>query len=207
MRFLRLSGIYLFIASALLFLTGCSGMLATLYGMNKLHHQHRDAILKQAAVYGIPERDCFELDTSYATFLRGLDTVRYKQQIKNHYQPLQALYYKRDGEFLSFYANCYAGGFPNLKWNLEKFVPPTQAPLDTLLPLDVHMLYLNSLSSGGNGRDNPDYWVIVYWNHWMGRQSRRFIHAVRENAASSGKNVKLFYVNNDNFLAREFSSR
>lgn len=178
-----------------------------MYGMKKLKYQSREQILKLAARYQIPEEDCFELDTGYTTFLRSLDTLKYKQQIKNHYQPLQVLYYKRDGSFISFYVNCYAGGFPNLKWNIGSFVPPTQAPLDSILPLDTHTYYLHSLSSTGSGRPNPDYWVIVYWNRFMGRQSERLIKEVRLNIKNSGKNVKLFYVNNDNFLASQFSSR
>jgi hypothetical protein len=60
--------------------------------------------------FGLPAERTFRLDTSYLRYLFLLDTVRYADQIKNHYQPIQACYYDKSGNLISFHINCYAGG-------------------------------------------------------------------------------------------------
>src|SRR5688572_739650 len=90
---------------------------ATILGMNKLKSIDEKTIVQYAKKYNIPSADNYELDTTYFTFLKSFDTTRYKEQIKNHYQPLQALYYDKTGHLQSFQINCYAGGIPNLNWN------------------------------------------------------------------------------------------
>jgi hypothetical protein len=79
-----------------------------------------------------------------------LDTLRFKEQIKNHYQPLQALYYNANGELSRFYVNCYAGGFPQLKWNrngiLNTFPPQHQAPVDSILSLKTLSNFLHPVA-------------------------------------------------------------
>ena len=72
-------------------------------------------IVRYANHYNIPIADGYELDTSYYAFLLSHDKARYKEQINNHYQPLQALYFDKSGQLQSFQINCYAGGFPNLQ--------------------------------------------------------------------------------------------
>lgn len=79
--------------------------------------------------YNIPTADSYELDRAYFSYLCSLDTAKYKSQIKNHYQPLQALYYDNLGYLKSFQVNCYASGFPNLKWDRNEIMttfPPRQ---------------------------------------------------------------------------------
>lgn len=192
---------------ALVVLTGCSALFSKMYGIRSLKQLQREEILKIAAQQDLPVEDCFELDTAFATHLKALDVARYREQINNHMQPLQVLYYTRNGEFLSYFVNCYAGGFPNLKWNLKGFVPTTQAPLDSLVSMDTQFLHFQPLASGRGGRPNPDYWVLVYWNRFMGRQSERLLDAVKKNVAESGKNAKVIYVNNDNFLYRALNAQ
>jgi hypothetical protein len=52
--------------------------------------------------------------------------------------------------------------------------------------------------------DGYDYIVIVYWNRFMGRQSKRLIHFVQENSKlQKDKKVKIIYVNNDNIFAAQ----
>ena len=171
--------------------------------MNKLKTQTRESIVEYADRYKIPEEDSFELDTSYSTFIRSLDTARFALEIKNHYQPLQALYYSK-GQLSSFFINCYAGGFPNFRWNISGFIPATQAPVDSILPLRVLSNYLKPLTEKSRRESDHSIYVVIYWNHFMGRQSRKLIDAARTNVKTSGKNVRMIYVNNDNFLAKEF---
>ena len=166
-------------------------------------------IIRYSNKYNISEADSYELDTAYISFLYSLDTTKYKSQIKNHYQPLQALYYSPSGQLQSFQVNCYTGGFPNLKWDrneiMTEFPPKQQAPLDSIVPLKTQMKYLKPLSQTESFLENEyDYIVIVYWSRFMGRQSKRLIHFVQENSRlASDKKVKIIYANNDVVFSQE----
>jgi len=141
------------------------------------------------------------------TLLSSLDSTNFKGQIKNHYQPLQVLYYNKTGELKSFQINCYAGGFPNLDWNRDSlfttFPPREQAPIDSIISIDLQLKYIHPLSQTIDfSNENYEYIVIVYWNRLMGRQSKRLIHFVQENRKlAKDYKVKIIYVNTDNIFA------
>jgi hypothetical protein len=194
------------VALSLLFgLSGCSA----LYGIKENTRVDEKTIVRYSNQYNIPIADCYELDTNYYAFLLSHDKVRYKEQINNHYQPLQAMYFDKSGELKSYQINCYAGGFPNLRWDrngiMTTFPPGKQAPIDSLTPLDVQLKYLKPLSQTIKlARDQYDYIVVVYWNRFIGRQSKRLIRFVQKNSKlETRKKVKIIYVNNDNLFARK----
>ncbi len=182
-------------------------ILSALYGIKKIEKVDSVTVMKYAKKYGIPLSESFELDTTYAKFLSSFDTSVFKNQIKNHYQPLQALYYDSKGELKSFQVNCYAGGFPNLNWYRNKimttFPPKRQAPVDTIVPLGTLLNYLKPV-----GNDVPkminkkyDYTVVVFWSVFTGRQSKRLIKTVQNNVRQGkSENIKILYVNTDNFF-------
>ena len=118
-------------------------------GLKQVKEIDETTIIEVGNKYGIPTEAIFELDTAYLSFLFSLDTTTYQTEIKNHYQPLQALYYSKKGDLLSFQINCYAGGFPNLNWErdsiMQSFPPLEQAPLDSILPLPLHLDYIRPL--------------------------------------------------------------
>ena len=178
-----------------------------LYGLKKLKNVDTATILEYAKKYHIPREADFTLDTAYLKFLSSFDSSIYKEQVKNHYQPLQALYYNRKGQLVSFQVNCYAGGFPNLDWNrngnMTIFPPKQQAPLDKIMPLDTLREYLEPLSQSKiNSNRNDDYTVVVFWSIFMGRQSKRLIHTVQDNLQlGTNKRIRVLYVNTDNFFA------
>ncbi|HOY96372.1 MAG TPA: hypothetical protein PK509_11585 [Catalimonadaceae bacterium] len=188
-------------------LTGCSAIFTGLYGIKKTRVLDEKTIARNASQFNIPSSDSYKLDTAYYSFLLSHDRVRFKQQIYNHYQPLQALYFDPSGKLLSFQVNCYAGGFPNLNWDrngiLTTFPPKKQAPIDSLTPLQTQLRFLKPLSqSSAISTEGVDFVVIVYWNRFMGRQSKRLIQFVQENRKlEPGKKVKILYVNNDNLFA------
>lgn len=189
-------------------LTSCSSIISGIYGIKKIKTVDKYSIHKYAQKFNIPIADCYELDSSYSSFLSSLDTTRYKDQIKNHFQPLQVLYYNKMGQLQSFHINCYASGFPNLQWSLNaqfnNFPPKLQAPLDDILPLDTHLKYIiNDSTKNDLKTDSLDFLVMVYWNKFMGRQSKRLIQFVQENKKTAvNKKVKIIYINNDNLFAR-----
>ena len=166
-------------------------------------------IIRYANKYNVPLTDNYELDTSYISYLYSHDTSKYKSQIKNHYQPLQALYYDDSGDLQSFQVNCYAGGFPNLKWDrneiMTEFPPKQQAPLDSLVHFETQVKYLNPLSKTEEfSEDQYDYFVVVYWSRFMGRQSKRLIKFVQENSKlAPDKKIKIIYANTDDIFAED----
>lgn len=198
-------GINLFILS--ICLSGCSSVLMSIYGSKQPKDISDNAIIKYSKKYNIPLTDSYILDTNYLPFLFSHDTTIYKAQIKNHYQPLQTLYYNKVGVLESFHINCYANGFPNFNWNrdsvLNIFPPKKQAPLDSLVSLNNQIKYLIPLPTSNKIKNKEfDYFVIVYWNRFMGRQSKRLVHFIQENCKlATDKKVRLIYVNTDNMYA------
>jgi len=190
-------------------LTSCSSILTGLYGIKKVKVVDEETIVRYSKKYNIPIADSYELDTSYLSFLFSLDTLMNKEQIKNHYQPLQALYFDETGQLQSFQVNCYAGGFPNLKWDkneiMTTFTPKQQAPVDSILSLEKQLTFLRHMSKSENiETDRYDYIIFVYWNRFMGRQSKRLIRFIQENRKlAEDKKVKIIYANTDNIFATE----
>ncbi|MFC5271270.1 hypothetical protein [Adhaeribacter terreus] len=188
--------------------SGCTYLFSTAYGFKSPKKLNSDQIADQARKYNIPAENSFELDiTFFFGYLKSFDTIQYREQVKNHYQPLQALYFDKHGQLQNFHINCYAGGFPNMQWNrngnFETFPPKPQAPVDTLVSYQTLSRYLKPLSG-----TKPitvladDYTVVVFWSRVMGRQSKRLIQSVQQNTAKSGnQKIRLIYVNNDDLMA------
>ena len=194
------------ILTLVLGLTSCSSIIQGLYGIKNPKELNDQTIIRYSEKYNIPLIDNYKLDTAYLTFLSSLDSTNFKEQIKNHYQPLQVLYYDKTGQLESFQINCYAGGFPNLDWKrdsiFETFPPQKQAPIDSIFPLDIQIKYLQPLSQTNSfSIEYYDYIVIVFWNRLMGRQSKRLIQYVQENIKlARDYKVKIIYVNTDNIF-------
>ena len=198
---------FIIILTIILFdLSAYSQITGGFYGMKKLKRVDNATILEYAKKYNMPLAETFVLDTAYTTVLTSFDTTKFKEQIKNHYQPLQVLYYNKTGQLESFQINCYAGGFPNLDWNrngiMTTFPPKQQAPLDKIIPLDTLLKYLDPLpQTKKTFIKDYDFTVVVFWSIFMGRQSKRLIHIVQENTQLKGKKrIKMIYVNTDNFF-------
>jgi hypothetical protein len=190
-------------------LMGCTaGVIAGLYGMKKMKQIDEKTIVRYSKKYAIPVSDSYELDTSYFSFLLSCDTSVHKKQIKNHYQPLQALYFDKSRKLTSFQINCYAGGFPNLDWNrneiMSTFPPKQQAPPDSILSFEKQLSFLRPLTTTEHlSTDNIDYIIVVYWSKFMNRQSRRLIRFVQQNSKlSNDRQVKIIYANTDNVFAK-----
>jgi hypothetical protein len=189
--------------------TRCSPVILRLYGMKKPKTVSEKTILHYSKKYRIPETDLFILDSNYISFLLSFDSSKFNRHIKNHYQPLQALYYNKNGALESFHVNCYAGGFPNLKWNrngtFETFPPQQQAQLDSLISLKKQFEYFQPLKNTSvlSGSNTYDFFVVVFWSRFMGRQSKRLLHQVQKNSQLSlQQKVKIIYVNNDNAFSK-----
>jgi len=147
----------------------CGGI----YGISKVKPVNENTIFHYASKFNIPPSDSYRLDSTFSSYLFSLDSLKYKEEIKNHYQPLQALYYSKLGMLESFQVNCYAGGFPNLEWSRDEimttFPPKLQAPLDTILSREKLLSHLRAMSQTEKiSPDSYDYLVFVFWNRFMG---------------------------------------
>lgn len=186
-------------------ITSCMRM----YGIKTLKSLPTNAIVKQANKYHIPSGNSYALDSNYRKFLASFDTSLYAEQINNHAQPLQALYYNQQGQLVSFQINCYAGGFPNLNWNRDEnfqvFPPKQQAPVDSLLSLTTLLQHLQPLPGSNpistHMNQSNSYTLVVCWSRFMGRQSERFLQLIQENHRTfAPSSTPILYVNTDNFF-------
>lgn len=189
-------------------LQSCSPIFNGIYGFKKLKTLTEDEIITTAVKFNIPLENCLVLDTNYKSLLKSFDSLTQAETVKNHYQPLQMLYFNKDLKLISFHANCYAGGFPNLKWdrtnNFSTFPPQTVAPLDSLFGYSMILKYTHKFKPMAQSLNEPmvnEYVVLVFWNRFLGRQSKRMISLLQQNATlAKAKNLKIIYINNDNFL-------
>ena len=161
--------------------------------------------------FDLPKEKTFRLDTNYIRYLFSFDTTKYADQIKNHYQPIQALYYDRNGQIVSFHINCYAStGIPgsDFNWNqqnaFKNFVPRTVAPLDSILPLSKH-LFIRTFDNrpiDTAGFSAFDYTIVVHWGKkWRPSDSKNLIKIVSNNAnLAVNKKINIIYVNSDDAL-------
>lgn len=150
------------------------------------------------------------IDTAYYHFLNVQDTLQFRTEKKNHYQPIQTLYYGHGSQPESWIINCYTQGFPNLKWNKDgkfnSFPPNAPTPLDTLVSFEKLMAHARPLFEADSktvlktGPDQP-YTVVVYWNRMMFRQCKRLNRYVQDNLMKTGKPYRLLYINNDGLFA------
>ena len=185
----------------------CTGIMLKMYGFKKTYTVvNNDNLATLAEKHEIPLSDWYELDSSYYSFIMSYDKDIYHSEMNNHLQTLQALYFDKNGDLVSYHINCYAGGFPNLKWNrhgtFDVFIPKLQAPLDSLVTRDKLLPYLNpSIYTEETTFSDYDYVVVVFWGDYLGRQSERFIKIVKQNIDLADKNqqIKVIYVNMDNF--------
>ena len=188
----------------------CSSVFNGIYGLKKQKTLSQNQITKTARKYEIPTESSFVLDTTFFTYLGQFDSLMFFNSRNNHAQPLQVLYFDSLNNLVSYLVNCYAGGFPNLNWNrnnaFEIFPPSQQAPIDSLLSFQKQLDFIHNLN-GSNEKlvlNDSNFTVFVYWNRFMGRQSKRLIKLVKKNVAlAKYNNVRVIYINNDNIYSNK----
>jgi hypothetical protein len=189
-----------FVATCLVTLSSCESILLGAYGIKEYKALGEAEVLKCATQYAIPAKDVYLLDSSFLGYLKTFES---DERHTNHYQPLQALYFNGEGQLVSYQVNCYAGGFPNLKWNrndnFSVFPPKQQAPLDSMVNLETQMRFLQKLVQTETFlAKDYNYVVVVFWSRVMGRQSKRLIKFVQKNALlAKEQKVKIIYANVD----------
>lgn len=159
--------------------------------------------------FNLPSARTFKLDRSYLRYLFSLDTLRFTDQIKNHYQPVQACYYDKSGHLISFHINCYANPVKegeDFYWNQKNafatFVPMSVAPLDSIISLDKHLSFIKTFDSkpiDTAGYSVFDYTAIIHWSKKLYPTGAiKLVKIINENTAlAKSKTINIIYVNND----------
>lgn len=195
--------------------TSCGQLFLMAYGMKSgPKPMTENKIITQAKKWNIPINQIYELEVKpYKAHFSKIDTALFHHMdlqttINNYMQPLQLFYYNPQGELISRFINCDAGGFPNLNWNRSgafdrSFPPlPSLTKLDSLIGLKDQFTFSHSLTKSENKlNSDSNYIIVVYWNRFMGRQSKRLIEYVHKNIDQHhAQKAIVIYVNNDNAL-------
>ena len=201
--------VFISVIAGAMFLYSCRSIMTKAYGIKDIKYLSNEEIQKSSAGLEIPSDQSFELDKYYFTAISGRDSVRNlngkcSPMISKYMQPLQLMYFNEKGELISFHNNCYAGGFPKLKWNSDgqfnQFIPTTTIPItDTALRLNILLPHIKPLN--GNLLLTSDTTVILFWSEFMHKQSKNLIRTAKKNLDldKSGRH-KIIYVNTDNFF-------
>ncbi|MDR2840116.1 MAG: hypothetical protein LBV75_02465 [Paludibacter sp.] len=186
--------------------TSCESVFLKIYGVSEINKVETvDNILKVAKSYNIANENIYELDTAFYKSLELQKDTSNAGIIKNHLQPLQAMYFDKNGQMTAFYINCYAEGFPNLNWNQNNnfnVFPPVQQiglSVDTLITFSKLQPYLTQIS-GNQQEIDGDYFVVVFWSKAFGRQSKHLVEIVKKNIELAQCKVNTMFVFSDNFF-------
>ena len=173
--------------------TTCINSCKNIYGLKSNISVNSDNIEATSKSYGI-KNSFYLVKDPYFSFLKQKTTD--STLIKNHSQPLQAIYFDSSGNIESFHVNCYAAGFPNLNWNkdniLETFPPKSQ----TQNYMNIKLKEYSDFIKFSHSKDEKI--VILFWNNFMGKQTKHFLEQFQKNISKSIKLVKVIYINNDN---------
>lgn len=156
-----------------------------IYGIKKEHHLTLSQLKSLDDQLGISSSSV--LDTTSAKSINGYSvTSDLKKDLK---QPLQ-FWVIANKEVIANKVNCYAGGFPNLKWHLQS-------------------CYANRIVYSGirKGTQTPqiaahfgvasDTTIVVAYSYFMGRQNKRFINECKRFMATQ-PSFRSVFVNMDN---------
>jgi hypothetical protein len=186
------------------------------YGVREPTYLSSAEIQKTADGLHIPGEQSFVLDKSFFKIIKGRDTAtslagKCSPMISKYMQPLQLMYFNEKGNLISFHNNCYAGGFPKLKWNrdgqFDKFIPKTTIPVtDSVVNLQLLLPHLKPLVHSSTV-PNSDLTIILFWSEFMGKQSKILVATANKNLKlDSSGNHKIIFVNTDNCFLDEDNS-
>lgn len=197
----------------------CTKILMSAYGIKQPRLLTRQDIVNRSSQLNIPLEQSFILDKKYFYALEQRDTLKplfekkCSPMISKYQQPLQAMYFDESGKLVSFHNNCYAGGFPVLRWNkdkqFDKFIPATTIPIaDTALNMDLLLQYLQPIGQA-DSFEKPKWTVVVFWCDFMLKQSKELIKITRRNLLlDNSGSARILFVNTDNcFIEEKYSNQ
>lgn len=152
----------------------------------------------------LKKQENYYLDSNFVDFCYSRFSGNYKIQ-HDFLQPMQAFYFDSLGRLLSWHLNCYAGGFPNLKWNRDNifgtFPPKSPRPLTDSIALNSILPYLKKFGRLNYSKpaEASPLTIVVFWNYQYFRQSKRLINLVEQNLKLNvdKEQSRMIFVNTD----------
>jgi hypothetical protein len=215
-------GLVLSLLIVLFVMTGCSSVLTCIWGFRSFDSNYsNEQITKTAFSWGIQKDELYFLQNEYIEYidsvaskngfsLNSCDTAAYFQKFKNHSQPLQIMFFDKEGKLVAFLTNCYCGGFPNFKWNrnhsLDTLPARQVTPLDTLISFNKLITLIHNIDNQAPDPCkfiNKEYSIVVFWATYFGRQSKRLIKEVEKKYGGFkyDNKAEILYINSDLLIA------
>ncbi|MBX2905807.1 MAG: hypothetical protein KF744_07210 [Taibaiella sp.] len=159
-----------------------------IYGLKRVRAYTPAQIEQWNTVHGISGNAVFNHDYKQ----RLAENISDKGLKKDLRQPLQYWIFD-NGELISNMVNCDAGGFPNLKWPIEKnFVGKTINAKNTGPDFYTRLLRAQKIDPGNN-----THIMVVNYSRFMGRQNKRFLKECKAFIVAHPK-YRAYYNNMDN---------
>lgn len=181
------------------------------------------SIYSCGAMYGVKEINNKNFDEEYNLFKKSYnnnsqiiygmigkkffkeiknDTLFTKEEMQKLQQPIQCFYINDKQNIVSYFVNCDAGGFPNLKWDRnnafqyfppknQKFVFESQSEVINLILSNIELENSNSIIKDNNS-------IIVLYSLTLKRQSQNLINEILTNLNKNNiKSYSLYLINID----------
>lgn len=137
-------------------------------------------------------------DSLYSIYYYAIDSCSDSTLVKNLFQPLQVHYLDANFQHLATHINCYASpGLTKLNWSakgkLANFPPLSDVDAKSCTQGLEHLLSPYPL------KNEEQYYVVIFWNLYMKKQSKHLIKTVEKYIQN--KACKLVLVNNDIWYA------
>lgn len=185
--------------------TSCKSILGDIYGVKDISRLDKEKVIDIIAKDGIlSSNKNYYLDSTFVNYCQ-LRFSGNHQLLHDFLQPMQALYFDRSGNLISWHLNCYAGGFPNLKWNrgnvFSTFPPKSQRPITDSISLGTILQYLKKFEKWNYSKptQSSQLTIVVFWNYQVFKQSKRLIDLVEKNLKLNANKERpnLIFVNTD----------
>lgn len=227
---------WVFILLLAITFSGCRILYRSILGVDMTPQWYSsEDIEKSADRYEMPFNQLYEMDTvSFSKALRikykgDLEPYKDKEETidsliisqikscaKDDGQIVHVRFFSSDGKPIFKLVNCYVDPPIPMSWNIDScfnFFPPRSLEMnknDDDLELSFFLPHIKSLDSNVVTLDSlpkANYYVLVIWNDFMIKPSRKLIEEIREYSQKySDKNMHVLYINNHNQTLWRLSS-
>lgn len=185
-------------------LSACQPLSLLYMGMKYPKVLNEKELQRRGRKLDIPQSNYFYADEQYSKAIRSKDTSFIK--IKNHHQPLQAIYFGKSSYPERWFINCYA--YPTSRgviWNhdgeFNSFPPKGNIKPDSVLNVELFTASIKPLFPENKvSLDSSCYTIVVFESRFYNWLSKNLIKEVKRNVELSKEKTQILYVNTDNYI-------